>query len=791
MKDQSITNKAVDNEPDFSRTIKLYISRWKWFALSVLAFLIMAFLYLRYTTREYASNSLIRLISLSNNPTPEEAILGELGLVYGGDKLHLDETKILKSRSLMQEVVDELDLNIKVYEEGNIKNSQLYNRSPININYRHHDSLADYIYEYFEVSLISDTEFRFTDEYGVTSKKGFGESIFTSYGEIMLLPSDNFNLKKYRETKLMVVITPISVVASNYRNKLMVQSFNDRENRSNMIMISITDPIAQRAADLINKLVEIYNQRSIDSKMELAESTFNFINERIARISIDLNNIDIEKEDFKVGNTLTDVAAESGLYMQAEVGAQTELIRIATKLSNVNYMIDQLENSQDETGAYEVVPINIGLDDMSISSITSEYNKMVFERRRILKTSGERNPIVVQIDERLDGLMTSLRQSLRNLRSTLLIQQRNIEGQLSSINTQIADMPGQERKSRDIERQQKTKESIYLYLLQKREEANIAMSTAYPNAEIIDRAVPNPDVVVFPKKNIVYVAAFIFGLLFPLAIFLPKDMLDNSVQSKKDLLRIVTPQLKLMGEIITLKNPEDSPVLFESVRILRSNLDFELSKPEGKIIYVTSSILGEGKTFIAYHLAKAYKAANKKVLLLGADIRKPALHEYTKVIPGEGMSDFLEGSISLQDAIYHFAEDDSPDIMYPGESNIKPDLLFTYDRLHGLFSELKELYDIIIVDTAPTMLVNDTMLMAEHAEQTVFVVRAGYTGKELLDNISELSVEDKLKNLALVLNDIKPENMSFTNRYTYAYHQDFPRPWYVQVKNDILKRFSV
>lgn len=790
MESRESANKiSSTQEHKFNRTIQLYLGRWKWFAFSVLFFVISSFIYLKYTTKQYASNALIKLITLNNNPTPEEAILGELGLVYGGDKLHFDETKILRSRSLMYEVISQLHYNVKVFSEGSIKDMEMYTNSPIKVNFIQNDSVSEDMMEYFEINLISDSRFRYIDKYGVENTKQFGENIFTESGKVLVLPTDRFDFEKDKEKKLKVVINSVSAVATRYREKLFVQSFNDRESRSNMIMISITDRVPEKAAEVINKLIELYNQRSIDSKMQLAESTYEFINDRIAKISVDLNEVDIEKERFKVGNMLTDVTSESGLYMQAEVGAETELLKIGTKLNTVNYMIRFLGDMGSDSAAYEVIPINIGLDDPSISAITAEYNQLVFDRDRLLKSSGIRNPVILQINERLSGLRSSLVQSLNNLRSTLLIQQGNLNRQLESINTKIAGMPGQERQNRDIEREQNIKESIYLYLLQKREEAAISMATAYPSAEVIDPAVPNGWVPVSPKSKIVYLAALILGVLFPLMLFVPLDLLDDKIYSRADILVDKSSPVKIIAEIPSIRKPENEMILAEGMRILRTNLDFEVKKTPSKVIYVTSSINGEGKSFLAFNLAQTYSLSHNKVLLIGADLRKPNLQEFTSITNTRGVSEYLSGQATLEEILPAYGKEDYLHVIHSGKITPRPAELLMSNRIDEFFEELKKRYDIIVVDTAPTLLVTDTLLLGKYADQTLYVVRSGYTNKEILPHILELAEDKKLPHMFLVLNDVKTENLGYAGKYTnaYAYH-DTDRPWYREISDKILSR---
>lgn len=775
--------KNGQDEINLKRSLEYYLRRWKWFALGFLISIFFAFIYLRYATPEFQSTGLIRLITLNNNPTPEEAILGELGLVYGGDKLHTDEIQILKSRSLIEGVVRDLKFNVQVFSEGSIKDKELYKTSPIKVYLLSSDSILYDYSDYFEITIVSDSEFMFTDEYGVESKKVFGANILTDAGSMVISPSDTFNPERDLNKKLKIVISPIEEIADFYRDKLSVYSFNDRVNRSNMIGVTITDPVARKAADFVNGLIDTYNQRYIENKEEIAKTTYDFINERVARIAGELSEIDSTKEGFKVGNMLTDVNAEAGMYVQAEAVNETELIKVSTELSTVNYMLNYLRRNSDES--YKTLPTNLGLNDPTIGDITSQFNQLLMERDRILTSSGNKNPVVLQFNERLAGLHNSLIQSLESLRSALSIKQANYLSQSEMINSRIASVPGQERENRVIQRQQDIKESIYLYLLQKREESAISMQTSYPNAEVIDRAKVNEKYPVYPKRKLVILAAGIVGLLIPFIYFFAGNFLNTKITALRDLgeLKGLAP---VVGELPRVKDLDEltsyGDQFSESMRVLRTNLDFT-GKTEGtgtKVIFVSSTINGEGKTFMAYNLARVYAYSNKRVLLIGADIRKPNLHEYIRFRENRGFSDYLNDHVDLKDIIMKAGDDSNLYVLHSGSIPPNPAELLLSSKVASLFHEVKQEFDVIIVDTAPTMLVTDTMLIGKYADQVLYIVRAGYTDKELLSHIGSLIEEQKLTNIHIALNDVRAENLMYGGKYesNYSYSLNGLLPWY-------------
>ncbi|WP_224490203.1 GumC family protein [Robertkochia flava] len=776
-KDHKMTQ--FDSKMDIKRTIEYYLSKWKWFLLGFFLSVGIALVYLRYTTPEYESRALIRLITLNNNPTPEEAILGELGLVYGGDKLHTDEIQILKSRSLIENVVRNLQLYVQVYSEGNIKDREIYSKRPVRINLFAADSILYDYSQYFEITVISDSEFVLTDEYGVEIKRVFGSKIDTNAGALVITPSEHFDLNRYNGVKLKILIKPVKKVAEFYRDKLTVYSYNDRINRSNMIGISITDPVPEKAATFINELIKTYNDKSIENKQQIAQSTYDFINERVASISSDLSEVDSAKESFKVGNMLTDVNTEAGMYVQAEASNEIELIKVATELSTVNAMIAYLNNNTQNS--YQTLPTNLG-EDQGIASIASQYNQMVIERNSLLNSSGEKNPVVLQLNERLKELYNSLMQSLVNLKNTLLIRQSNLLSRAEMIDTRISSVPSQERENRVIQRQQNIKESIYLYLLQKREESAITTATAYPSAEVIDPARINDEFPVFPKRKLVLLASGLIGLIVPFVIFFLNNILNTKILELRDL-NSIRGYAPVIGELPGIKegaNEDDMKDLFsEALRILRTNLDFIFHKDrkDKRVIFITSSVNGEGKTFIAYNLAKIYTYANNKVLLVGADIRKPNLHELNPLSQEKGISNYLNGDGELDEIVESVEGTPGLFILHSGSVPPNPSELLMNPKVDILFSKLRENFDIVIVDTAPTMLVTDTMIISKYADQSVYIVRAGYTEKELLPHIGELAVDEKLPGMVLVLNDVNQDNLGYSGKYGKVYNNS-SQPWY-------------
>ncbi|MCX2679158.1 polysaccharide biosynthesis tyrosine autokinase [Galbibacter sp. EGI 63066] len=747
--------------------IRPYVKNWYWFVISLLLFGLLAYAYLRYSKPVFMAQSTI-MIAEEEKVSPEASILEGLSPESFNSKKVDGEIQVLRSRELMQQVVEELGLNVQYFATGRINDSEIYSNPPFKVNYLQPDSIINNSSSAFEIRVLSNTSFEYSTEGKTPKKYLFGENVPNRLGNTILIPREE-HIKNYIGAVVKVKVSPLSAIREYYRDKLAVTPM---EKSSNIISVSLTDQVQKKAVDIVNKLVEIYNENSIEQKNSVAITTSEFIDERIKLVASDLSEVDLTKEHFKVGNKLTDITSEAGIFL--ETGAQTEqnLIQVGTELNTVNFMSEYVEDQN----RYELLPTNIGLSDPNLSTITSKYNELILERQRLLKTSGENNPIVVQLDQQLSGLKSSMRQSLGNLKSTLGIKARNLRAQEGLINSRISSVPGQERKNRDIQRQQDIKEAIYLYLLQKREESAISMAATSPNATVIEPAYNSYNPVSSGKK--IYMGAAFLGLLIPFGFIYIKRLFDTKIHKKADVLDEI-PNISVIAQLPHIEKRlektikiNDRSVLAESFRVLRTNIDYMINKKtndKGEVIYITSSIKGEGKSFVSYNLASIYAYSNKKVLLVGADIRKPSLSHFIKNSSKIGLSEYLHGDVDVEDIIKPVLSFSDLDVIQSGKIPPNSAELLMNKRLGELFDYAREHYDIIIVDTAPSMMVTDTVMIGAHADRAIYIVRAGYTDRSLLGFVKELYKDQKLKNMAVIVNDVKSAELGYGTRYGYGY----------------------
>lgn len=786
--------KALNNF-DLGAFIKTYTRNWKWFALSLLLVIGFGYFYLRYTTPRYAAQAKIQI--LEDRSSSELGAFQDLQVFSGGTNNAVeDEIQVIKSRSNFIQVVKELGLNKRISVLGNIRDSEIYTQSPpFNINFIESDSIIDRANFRFFISLISsDTKFRYSEtEDGPVKEYTFGANISTSIGDIVILP--NQDLRKFSGSKFRINVNDVASRAEFYRN---VVSIAPAGKASNILNVYLEDPIQKRAKDVINTLIAVYNKNTIQDKKDIADRTSTFIDDRIGEISTNLSSVDQTVEDFKTGRGLTDIASEANINLNVGVENRQQLENAVLELNIAASMKDIVDSQQ----GYEVLPSNIGLSDPSIAGTTVRYNELVAERNRLLKSSNEKNPIIVNLDQRLDGLKKSMQSSLNSITNNLNLTVNSLSNQQSKINSRIYSAPKNERALRDITRQQQTTESLYLYLLQKREESQIAFASSSPKSKVIDDAYSYSSAPVFPQKKIVYFASLFLGFFIPFSIIYVRELLDNKVHNKIELEKLVKGA-PILGELPRLAQKDsklvynqDRSVLAESLRILRTNLDYVLSSARKKgisknnVVFITSSVSGEGKTFLSSNLSMVLASTNKKVLLVGADIRNPKLSSFfagkesdalnkPRRIKETGLTEYLmDETLRTEDIITPMlVYDNTIDIIYSGKIPPNPAELLMNTRIKTLFETVKEKYDYIIVDTAPMLAVTDTLLISEHANQIIYVTKAGATETKILEFPLKLKNEGKLKNLSFVVNNVKNADLGYGGRYGYGYSKPIKMWW--------------
>jgi capsular exopolysaccharide synthesis family protein len=773
------------DEINIKELIYRYLKNWKWFLLSIIVCLGLGYTYLSYQVPQYEASAKILIKDEKNGASiiDESSVFEDLGLLKGGKNID-NEIEVLKSRSLMISAVKSLHANIFYYSYGRPIYHEKFKDTPIEVNCLNSDTnncnqgMGNWI-----IYPLNNSKFQLSNA-GTKAILGefyFGQTIQTPEGKL------RFNSTKYFNSSLLnkpfkVNILPIEIAANLYLKNLEVSPVNKT---ASVLNISLKCPIPIKAVEIVNRIIKQHDLEEIEDKDIVSKNTSEFISERIKFISQELGEVESDVENYKKNNKLTDITSESELFLQSGNESEKKIIELGSQLKLVEFMLEDLTKRNNPM---QLIPSNLGLQDMSIANLISEYNKIILESGRMVKNSGVKNPLVENYQKQISELKTSIKESLENLKNTLEINIAELNKRESLINNRIASVPKFEREFRNIFRQQQIKETLYLYLLQKREETNITLAGKVSNTKIIDPAFSS-GAMISPKKNVVYSSMFFLGFILPFIVIYIIDLLDTKVQSKLDLDKYRIPQL---GDIPISDgsnpfiNQDNNSVHSEYYRSLRTNVRFlcEASTNKSKVVFITSTISKEGKTYISINLSTSFALSDKKTLLIGFDLRHPKIAEYLNLNEKKGITNFLiDKSSKIEDFIIKKNDDNLLfDVLLSGPIPPNPSELLMHKKIEAIFNYARENYDYILVDTAPVGLVADTLLLNEFADCSVYVVKANYLDKRMLHIANDLNKSKRLTNIAFLLNgrDTSAISYGYGYGYGYSYYNETPKVSFIK-----------
>ncbi len=783
-----------DEAVSFREQLEKYLKHWKWFLLSIIVFAFLAIIKIRYSQSSYKINAtiLIKEQENGNSLSPSLSSFENLGLFgVNGDESLENEIQILKSRTLIKEVVQDLELCTTIYLQNSPVDQELYPNLPFKVIIRNDtNNLSNSVQNTkFKVQIRSKDKFDFIDfSNQVQQNLEFSKFFMANLGNEEESLSRRAKIELYEgvdvhnfigET-IIVNINSIDGITNDYLERINIEPINEK--LSKVLNLSITESSINKGKAILNNLIEQYNVDGNVDKNLVSQATIDFLDERLVLISEEIKAIEGTAEQFKSKNRMVDVGSGADIFLQSSSANESELVNTNTQLQLANYMFGQLKN----TPLGEPLPSNIGLSDPSVVNLIVEYNNHVLRRKRIMKSSSERNPIVVSIDSQLSIIKNNLDANLNTLVSSLQIQINALTKQSGRISSKIAAVPKNEREYKDIVRQQELKNSLYLVLLQKREESILSNAVDVNKARVIDEAYTN-GVPESPKKILILFGFSLLGLLIPFLVIYLNDVLDTKVHSERDLAKLRMPYL---GDIPLTVNKKDLYIskvdnsnIAEAFRYVRTNISFMLDRKDNcKVVFISSTQSKEGKTFAAINLASSLAISGKKTLLLGMDLRAPKINVYLDNLEDKkGVSNYITNDdLFLEDIILSETGIDNLHLINSGDIPPNPVELLMSRRVDELFEQLENLYDYIIVDTAPVGMVTDTIQIGKFADLTIYVVKANYLDKRMLHIPEKLNKENKLPNMAFLLNGTDHSRGAYG--YGYGYGSDsIKKPWYKRI----------
>lgn len=766
------TNNSSNKNDQGLNIVDLFMylaSQWKWFLLSILICGGIAWY-------NYARAPLVYFRSATviiKDPSNKASTSGLDRFDNFINKVNVaNEILQFRSKKLMREVVQRVHADVSYQIKDGLRNNELYNESPVLVSLP--DALPEQSFS-FTMTLKDAKTVTLSDFSGIEAKPSYevalNDTVAIIEGMNVVVTATNYLRDSWLNTPIRVQKLPVESMVNYYKNALGIQQ---EEEEASILTLALKDSSPARAEDVLNTLITVYNEEAIKEKNQVAVNTANFINERLIIIERELGNVESNLESFKQRNQIVDIASSAGMYMTESQKYNADAMELETQLRLANFIKDYLTDPGKET---DLIPSNTGISDMNIENQISLYNAAKLKRDHLIDDSSVNNPVVQELNNSLRAMKQSIIRAVDNMIVSLNVKRNDAQNREMRAQDRVTAIPTKERQMLSIERQQKIKEALYLFLLNKREENALSQAMADNNARVIDGA-EGSNAPISPNRNRILLLGLLVGIALPGAVCLAILFMDTRVHGRKDIEGATS--VPYLGEIpldkeamkdhrkkVMAVKEQGDDIVSEAFRILRTNMAF-LSKKDkpAQVITFTSFNIGAGKTFIARNLSMSLAYLKKRVVMVDLDIRKGTLSRHFGHYH-VGVTNYLsDNTVKVDDIIQH---QEGFDLIPAGILAPNPAELLMDNRLDELINELRARYDYIIADNVPVGLIADATIANRIADLTIFVVRAGKLDRRQLPDIEKLYQEKKLKNMALVLNGANPERHGYGYSYGYGY----------------------
>ena len=776
---------ADDKEIDIQELLFKYLIHWPWFVGAVIVCLIAAYVYLYIATPVYniSATVLIKDDKKGGNSNNVAGLdeLGLSGLITSSQSID-NEIEVLRSKTLVKEVVNYLNLYVTYQDDDQIPSKELYKTSPVQVSMIPQE--AENLKKNIVIEMVVqpqgslDVNVKMRDKEIQKHFEKLPAILPTDQGTLSFFQTkDSISSKKMEEVSYPVqdvrhitaTISQPMNVARGYCENLSIEPTSKT---TSVVTLSLKNSSLQRGQDFINQLLEMYNRNTNNDKNEIAQKTAEFIDERIGIISKELGSTEADLETFKRDAGITDLSSDAQIALTSNAEYEKKQVENRTQISLVEDLKKYLGHNE-----YEILPSNVGLKDITLAAQIDRYNEMLIERKRLLRTSTENNPAIINLDTSIRATKANVQATLEGTLQGLFITKADLDREAKRYMRRISDAPGQERQYVSIARQQEIKAGLYLMLLQKREENAIMLAATANNAKIIDDAIA--DVIpVSPKRSIIYLAALCLGIAIPVVVIYLIDLTKFKIEGRADVEKLTSVPIAGDIPLTDEKNTKEGSIavfenqnnlMSETFRHIRTNIQFMLQNDK-KVILVTSTVSGEGKSFTSANLAISLSLLGKKVVIVGLDIRKPGLNKVFNLSSKEkGITQYLANpEMDLMSLVQSSDVNKNLYILPGGTVPPNPTELLARDGLDKAIEILKKNFDYVILDTAPIGMVTDTLLIGRVADLSAYVCRADYTHKAEYTLINELYHEQKLPNLCTIINGVDLKKRKYGYYYGYG-----------------------